>query len=61
MLRSKLKSQYELARTIEVDGLNSPNGLTVFVVEDCLELVVGKRSDIDGTINAATVAENKPH
>lgn len=56
ILRSKLKSQYLLARMIEVDELNSPNGPMVMVV-----LVVGKRSAIDGTINAATVAENKPH
>jgi hypothetical protein len=59
ILRSKLKNQNEFTRTVEVSGMN------VHEVEEPENVGRlsgdGERSEIDGTMSAATVAENKPH
>jgi len=60
--KSKLQSQSVLTVTTE-DGGYIKSGVTVTLILEGVWVwaSVGMRSEIDGTINAATVAENKPH
>jgi hypothetical protein len=59
ILMSKLQSQSVLT-SMAVDGGFVDTGAIV-ALEGVWGGVEGERSEIDGTINAATVAENKPH